>query len=247
MLRTRAARTGAPSHLEEGSAGRLFSTVGVHPTHCGDFAAHAGGPDALLAELRALLEDGCRDGKVVAVGEVGLDYDRCALWHVCLLCICLGKSRSAARHSKAFMQGSCLIHCSKSQCFSLKAAWRSGGCRRLHFCDAAAQRRGFEAQLGLARHAGLPLFLHMRAAAADFMDIMRRSAGGDPEVERAYRGVVHSFTGTVEELQELLALQPPLAIGALAWRHQADRCTIMHSLVWQHGDWMCTDECAGGP
>lgn len=106
-----------------------------------------------------------------------------------------------------------------------------GACRRLHFCDAEAQRRGFEAQLGLARHAGLPLFLHMRAAAADFTDIMRRSAGGGWGEERAYRGVVHSFTGSVEELRALLALQPPLAIGALAWPHQAGRCTIMHCSV----------------
>lgn len=49
------------------------------------------------------------------------------------------------------------------------------------------------------------------------MDIMRRSAGGvgDPRA-RAFRGVVHSFTGTAEELRGLLALQPPLAIGECA-------------------------------
>ncbi|KAK9833270.1 hypothetical protein WJX81_001539 [Elliptochloris bilobata] len=143
---------------------RLFSTVGVHPTHSGDFDAHAGGADVLLAELRALLEDGRRDGKVVAVGEIGLDYDR------------------------------------------------------LHFCDAAAQRRGFEAQLGMARAAGLPLFLHMRAAAADFVDIMRRHHAASPGSGgslggRQVGGVVHSFTGTVAQLGELLALQPQLAIG----------------------------------
>jgi len=105
--------------------------------------------------------------------------------------------------------------------------------RRLHFCDAAAQRRAFEAQLGLAAAARLPLFLHMRAAAPDFLDIMRRAApgagpaapsGGGAEAvmeegtveeARACAGVVHSFTGARVELDALLALRPPLAIGAL--------------------------------
>lgn len=87
---------------------------------------------------------------------------------------------------------------------------------RLQFCDAATQRRFFEAQLGLAVAAGLPLFLHMRAAAADFVDVMRRNAGGLTQRRRAGEcaGVVHSFTGTREELEVVLALDPPLAIGA---------------------------------
>ena len=87
---------------------------------------------------------------------------------------------------------------------------------RLQFCDAATQRRFFEAQLGLAVAAGLPLFLHMRAAAADFVEVMRRNAGGLTQRRRAGEcaGVVHSFTGTREELDAVLALDPPLAIGA---------------------------------
>ena len=138
----------------------------------------------------------------------------------------MGEQQGTAKHScKIHVQFHVLEPTAISALFM-----RIGGCRRLHFCDAAAQRRGFEAQLGLARHAGLPLFLHMRAAAADFTDIMRRSAGVDPGGERAYRGVVHSFTGTVEELWELLALQPPLAIGAFACACLANRCMIVQDM-----------------
>lgn len=58
-------------------AERLFCTVGVHPTRCGEFDSHPGGPEAYLSALHEVLTDGQADGKVVAVGEMGLDYDRC--------------------------------------------------------------------------------------------------------------------------------------------------------------------------
>jgi len=125
---------------------RLFTTVGVHPTHCSEFETHPQGPDGYLAELKEVLADGTRDGKIVAIGECGLDYDR------------------------------------------------------LQFCDAETQQRYFKAQFELAEDANLPMFLHLRAAADDFLDIIHRHLDDFPA------GVVHSFDGTASELGKILKI-----------------------------------------
>jgi TatD DNase family protein len=63
----------------------LASTVGVHPTRCQqefvDNPLSSDGTTLQTAEkvlegLREVAEDGVRDGCVVALGEIGLDYDR---------------------------------------------------------------------------------------------------------------------------------------------------------------------------
>jgi len=93
-------------------------------------------------------------GRVVAVGECGLDYDR------------------------------------------------------LHFADKETQKKHFRSQLSLAKKYHLPLFLHSRAAAHDFAEILREEGFGE-DGGRAIGGrggVVHSYTGTVEEMKELHAM-----------------------------------------
>ncbi|XP_017959623.1 putative deoxyribonuclease TATDN1 [Drosophila navojoa] len=72
---------------------------------------------------------------------------------------------------------------------------------RLHFCAKETQLEYFEKQLTLAEEFQLPLFLHMRNAHEDFMKILERNR---EKLEACGGGVVHSFTGTLEEAKSLL-------------------------------------------
>lgn len=70
---------------------------------------------------------------------------------------------------------------------------------RLTLCPKDVQLEYFAAQLDVAIEVGLPLFLHSRAAHADFMRLLKEREGKLPK-----KGVVHSFTGTMEEMRELV-------------------------------------------
>ncbi|KAG2154672.1 hypothetical protein DEU56DRAFT_769703 [Suillus clintonianus] len=126
----------------------FFATVGCHPTRSKEFDEYPGGPEAYLQALDSLISANLHgQGRVVAIGECGLDYDR------------------------------------------------------THFAPEDVQRRHFRSQLFLAKKYKLPLFLHCRAAHKDFVNILRDEGFGE-DGER--KGVVHSFTGSVEEVVELM-------------------------------------------
>lgn len=71
---------------------------------------------------------------------------------------------------------------------------------RTQFCDKETQLKFFEKQLDLGEVTGLPLFLHCRAAATDLIGILRQHRS------RLTGGVVHSFDGSADERDEILAL-----------------------------------------
>ncbi|KAH8685426.1 hypothetical protein BGZ60DRAFT_395161 [Tricladium varicosporioides] len=71
---------------------------------------------------------------------------------------------------------------------------------RLMLCPKDIQLEYFEKQLDIAVEVGLPLFLHSRAAHEDFVRILSEREDKLPK-----RGVVHSFTGTISEMQDLVS------------------------------------------
>ena len=72
---------------------------------------------------------------------------------------------------------------------------------RLFLADKELQLKYFEAQLKLAVKVQLPLFLHSRAASTDFERLLKAKLPYLPK-----RGLVHSFTGTMEEMRSLVSL-----------------------------------------
>lgn len=112
---------------------------------------------------------------------------------------------------------------------------------RLHFAPASVQREHFASQLDLAVQHKLPLFLHSRAAHADFVDILKsrleeihsaltKTYGvplrDDANIKRV--GVVHSFTGTVDEVKELLALGLFIGINGCSLKTLENLDVIKH-------------------
>lgn len=121
----------------------FYTTVGCHPTRCGEFEKSGRPEDYYQDLLKVALEN---KDKVVAIGECGLDYDR------------------------------------------------------EHFCPRETQKKYFEKQFELAGETKLPMFLHMRNAGSDFVDIFKQHR------DNIVGGVAHCFTGTVAEARELMDL-----------------------------------------
>lgn len=84
---------------------------------------------------------------------------------------------------------------------------------RLFLCPQEQQLKYFEAQLDVAIKVQLPLFLHSRAASADFERLLRERL---PQLPK--RGLVHSFTGTVDEMRRLVDMGFDIGINGCSMK-----------------------------
>ncbi|TIC05311.1 Mg-dependent DNase [Wallemia mellicola] len=123
----------------------FYSTAGLHPTRSNEFN------ESFINDLEAFIKanrfPGTSNGRVVALGECGLDWDR------------------------------------------------------LHFSDKPTQIKAFTEQLKLAQKLNIPLFLHSRNCHDDLVKTIKSACG-----DNLPKGCVHSFTGSIDEMQELVSL-----------------------------------------
>jgi len=92
---------------------------------------------------------------------------------------------------------------------------------RLFLCPKETQLKYFEAQLDVAVELDMPLFLHSRACHEDFERLLT------PRLDRLpRRGVVHSFTGTLEEMRRLVAMGFDIGINGCSMKTEENVAVV---------------------
>jgi TatD DNase family protein len=172
----------------------LHATVGCHPTSTSEIDRYKEGTDGYKRDLEELISGEIgkgADSRLVAIGEIGLGESIHSPVSLHAICHHILEPRSD------------LV----SSCFSIRR--RLVDYDRLHYSSANTQLRHLPYLLSLAEKYGLPIFLHSRHPDAHrgLVDAFR-AAGWEKGIQqsRGRMGVVHSFTGSREEMEELVSL-----------------------------------------
>ena len=129
-----------------------YCTAGIHPCRAAQHIQEHKTLEEYFASIEKIIQAATK-GKLVAVGECGLDYDR------------------------------------------------------FTYADKESQLKAFPPHFDLAKKYGLPMYLHERSTNGDFCKIVKENRG------KFSTGVVHSFTGTVELMKELISLDLYIGIN----------------------------------
>lgn len=92
---------------------------------------------------------------------------------------------------------------------------------RLFLTPMDQQLKYFEAQLDLAVEVGMPLFLHSRAASEDFERLLKERLPRLPK-----RGLVHSFTGTMEEMRRMIDLGLDVGVNGCSMKTEENIAVV---------------------
>ena len=92
---------------------------------------------------------------------------------------------------------------------------------RLFLSPKETQLKYFEPQLDLAVELQMPLFLHSRACSEDFERILKSRLDKLPK-----RGLVHSFTGTIAEMQALVDLGFDIGVNGCSLKTEENLAVV---------------------
>lgn len=92
---------------------------------------------------------------------------------------------------------------------------------RLQFCTKEVQVSAFKLQLNLAAEVSLPMFLHNRNTGGDFLRIVT-----EERAKMKHGGVVHSFDGSLEEMQQLVELGLYIGINGCSLRTEENLAVV---------------------
>lgn len=91
---------------------------------------------------------------------------------------------------------------------------------RLEYASKEAQLLAFEPHFDLAQKHNLPMYLHSRATGSEFSDIVKANR------HKFSTGVVHSFTGDLKELNDLLDMNLYIGVNGCSMKTE-ENCEIV--------------------
>jgi TatD DNase family protein len=158
------------------SSRRAIEIAEKHPNVHAVIGVHPSYAEEAGGDVMTPLRDLAQNRRVVAIGETGLDYHR-------LPSVAADKEKKTQVFARA-LQGETEEE--------IEAQIHDGAYK-------STQASVFQQQLELAIELGLNVVIHQRDAWADTLEIMQRYTG-------KLRGVFHCFGGTLEQANEVLAL-----------------------------------------
>ena len=91
---------------------------------------------------------------------------------------------------------------------------------RLEYANKESQLLAFIPHFDLAQKHKLPMYLHSRATGSEFNDIVKANR------HKFSTGVVHSFTGTLQEMQDLVELDLYIGINGCSMKTE-ENCEVV--------------------